>query len=265
MPNGPSPDLSDYAEWVKYKPGVVTFTGVTVKEVLQVSPQGIVFINDADELQWEYEDSTCSNGVAATAEAAALIAQLGLAGFKREKLHRAQVLIAAGLSCAFDDREPQCERHFAAAKDLVRTRQTERLQTAYLLAVLIAAILLSASGSLIVLRTGDVQREFAIGVTLGIIGALISVSQRFRSIAIDRYSSVFFTVVAGTARVLFGGLFGLALVILQKSGIVLAGIEGNIYALAAAALVAGFSERAIPDLFGKVESTFAEREREVPT
>ena len=247
--------------WSEYKPGTLTSLGATVKEVLEVSTNGIVFLNTDDELQWEYEDSACVNGVAATAEASGLIAQLGFAGLSGENLRRAHLLIAAGLSCAFDDKSEQGERHFAAAMDFVQTRQAERLQTAYLLAVLISGLVLASSGLAALLRNYDpVQREFLIGVSVGAVGAVVSVSQRFRNIVINRYGSLRFIAIAGAARVLFGSLFGFTLVILEKSGLVLAGIGGNVYALAAAALVAGFSERLIPDLIGSLESTLKKGE-----
>jgi hypothetical protein len=104
-----------------------------------------------------------------------------------------------------------------------------------------------------------VQREFVIGVSLGAMGAVLSVSQRFRTIVINRYGSLLFTIIAGSARVLFGALFGLTLLIFQKSGFVLAGIGDNPYSLAAATLVAGFSERLIPDLVGTIESSMENR------
>jgi hypothetical protein len=164
-------------------------------------------------------------------------------------------LIAAGLSCAFDDKESNCQRHFEAARDYVKTRQAERLQTAYLLAVLLTGAILAVVGVIAWTRLDNaIQREFVIAVSLGGLGAVVSVAQRFRSIVIERYGSLFFTAVAGIARVLFGGLFGFTFVILQKSGVVLAGTSGNTYAIAAASLAAGFSERLIPDLVGKIET-----------
>lgn len=100
----------------------------------------------------------------------------------------------------------------------------------------------------------QVAREFALSAAAGALGAALSVSQRFRSIPIDRFASRRFTVTGGVSRVVFGALFGVVFLMFQKSGLILAAIESNSFAISTAALVAGFSERLIPELIGTVES-----------
>ena len=56
------------------------------------------------------------------------------------------------------------------------------------------------------------------------------------------------------ARIFFGGMFGATLVLFQKAKLLLTIAEGNFYAIGSFALVAGFSERLIPELISSLET-----------
>src|SRR5205814_261204 len=105
----------------------------------------------------------------------------------------------------------------------------------------------------------SLTREFLLAAILGGVGAIISVSQRFNSIEVERYMSHHLATIGGCSRAVFGCSFGAVFLLFQKAGIILSAANDQPWFLAAAALVAGFSERAIPEVLAQFESQIAAR------
>jgi len=232
----------------------MTQTGETVQEILQFGTKGIIFLNKKGELVWEYDDS-CPNGVSATGFASGLNAQASILGLRRTGLRRVQRLIAAGLASAFDDPTPrEGASFFDDARALLLVAQTETLQRTYLISVLLVAAAISSIGLYFASLALQPYADFALASAMGSVGALVSVSQRFGEIKLERYASRSFTSIAAVARVFLGAIFGAVLFLLQRGGIVLSVTADNRYTLAAFALAAGFSERLVPDLIGALEA-----------
>jgi hypothetical protein len=104
---------------------------------------------------------------------------------------------------------------------------------------------------------GQVGFEVILGGLVGAIGAIISVVSRGDSLNLDANAGKTIHLTEGTARIIVGisGAFLVTLAI--KGGILLSGIKfsGNQFSvLLAFAIVAGASERLVPNLIGKVEN-----------
>jgi hypothetical protein len=97
------------------------------------------------------------------------------------------------------------------------------------------------------------SNTFLVSAIFGAAGAMISVSQRFQRIAAELYATRKFTAVGGAARVGYGAAFGALFMLFHDAGLVLQLDRGNNSLLYAAAFVAGFSERAIPELLQRLE------------
>ncbi|MEM1206831.1 MAG: hypothetical protein AAGN66_26590 [Acidobacteriota bacterium] len=97
----------------------------------------------------------------------------------------------------------------------------------------------------------------------GVAGALISVLQRFRTIATSKYASMRSMKIDGAIRMILGGSFGALFLLLQNGELLLGGLTSNPEATASFALVAGFSERLIPGILEKLGQKVEVRTQEV--
>lgn len=252
-PPGPSPRTPS---WLSYRVGDVSrSTGSQISEILYRSEKSFIFLNPADRLQCEFDESACIDGDDSMAQASDLVCQARLNHFSKRIRRRAFGLIASGLTRALDTRTAGDKTDFFRdAREFLRFRRREGLQFVYLLSALLGVVAISAVSFLSQLLAIEANgRSFLLAAHFGSLGALISISQRSRKIAIPRYASRFYAVAGGGSRIFFGAVFGAALLLLQKAGLVLNLLDSNPYALYAASLVAGFSERLIPELIGQFE------------
>ncbi len=262
-PPGPSPRSPS---WLSYRVGDVSrSTGSPISEILYRSEKSFIFLDPADRLQCEFDEGACIEGDDTMAQASDLVCQARLNHFSRRIRRRALGLIASGLTRALDTRTAgEKTDFFRDAREFLRFRRREGLQFVYLLSALLGVVVISAVSLLSPLLAIDATgRSFLLAAHFGSVGALISISQRSRKIAIPRYASRFYAVAGGGSRIFFGAVFGAALLLLQKAGLVLHLLDANAYALYAASLVAGFSERLIPELIGQIEKQL--RPDETPT
>src|SRR5262249_22023257 len=88
----------------------------------------------------------------------------------------------------------------------------------------------------------------------GGVGAIASVLQRISSLEISPYAPLWYAVLQGAARVLVGALFGVFFALANKANLVLGTFANNLYAIAAFGVLAGISERFVPEIIRKMES-----------
>jgi hypothetical protein len=86
----------------------------------------------------------------------------------------------------------------------------------------------------------------------GVIGASISIIQRGGSLTVNPFVPVSHVVFQGLIRVLLGVIFGALLVIAAQANITLGIINNNNWSLFIFSVVAGFSERLIPDILERI-------------
>lgn len=180
-PNPASPS------WLSYRVGdVCRSTGSQISEILYRSEKSFIFLDPADHLQCEFDESACIDGDDSMAQASDLVCQARLNHFSRRIRRRAFGLIASGLTRALDTRTAGDRTDFFRdAREFLRFRRREGLQFVYLLSALLGVVVISAvsflSQSLAIEATG---RSFLLAAHFGSVGALISISQRSRKIAI---------------------------------------------------------------------------------
>lgn len=259
-PHGASDgDALDERPWLKYQPGDRSDSGDIIDDIFQRSFQCCVFLNFSGNLQWEYH-SSCVDGDASSAVAMRLIAQVNSSVFRERSRRRVFGILADALANALDARVPNETRDFFEfARVAVEAARTEALHITYLVASTIAAsVIVVALLPSALLRLREPYRLFAICAALACMGALLSVWLRFTKIPIQMFTSHLYTAVGGVSRVVFGAFFGCIFLLFQKAGVLLTVIRGD-YAIGAAALVAGFSERMIPELLAAFESEIKQK------
>jgi hypothetical protein len=140
----------------------------------------------------------------------------------------------------------------------VRTKAKERARLSYVLASLATATVLA----LVVVPIyfyfripASNLRLVILGGCFGAVGATISVLQRSPSLELDPWMSRRYHALQGVTRIVLGFIFGGIFVIASKANFVLGVIRNTPYPLLILCIVAGFSERLIPELLSKFEST----------
>lgn len=91
-----------------------------------------------------------------------------------------------------------------------------------------------------------------IGVFGGALGAMISVLQRAKDLKVELYESVELILLQGGVRISLGCAFGVVALVSSKSGLLLELLSQSDNKMFLLSVIAGFSERLIPDFIGKV-------------
>jgi len=93
-----------------------------------------------------------------------------------------------------------------------------------------------------------------IGGLCGAVGASISVLQRNPTLRIDPFVGRGYIAFQGAARIILGFIFGCIFVIASKANFILGIVGDNLYPILILSVVAGLSERFIPELLSRFEA-----------
>lgn len=245
--------------WRQYRPGAEGGLGVQISEVLHCTHECIVYIGIDDSVYAEANTSDNDKKrlwSVAIDESDALAVELRHFVRDRRSVQQGLRLLGAALATQLATSSSQQTLDvFGGVRAYIDVRRRETLQIYYFVAASATTAALLLALLLLPVLTREAQR-FLICASTGALGALVSVSQRLRSIAIERYSSRLYTSIGGASRIVFGGVFGAVLLLFQEAGLLLAIVATNIKLSAAAAFVAGFSERLLPDLLARFEKQF---------
>jgi hypothetical protein len=240
--------------WNGYTAGGVDKHGKQIRDLIHLDFWSCVYTTEDDRIGWQHRGSRCIDAPVSAAESSALLNELRAvvkdAGVRRDGIR----LIATCLSRAFIQRITNDDRNFfTAARDFLDTKRREALHITYLASAFAASAIIASAG--LALSPYVAQSDYFVAAALGAVGGFVSVAQRFRSLPIDAFSSVRYTAVSGTIRAILGGVFGALFLLFQRAGLLLSVINGRPAAIYSLALIAGFSERFIPELLHRLEST----------
>jgi hypothetical protein len=217
----------------------------------------VVYITEEEEdgLGWSADSAFCVDVGASLAEASDLLNELRAVIDRPSVRRRGCQIIGVELARAFQERVAGDTRDFfAVARQFVDASLRERLHLRYVVAAFVTTCVVSTACVAGALRLAG-SPTFFVAAALGGVGALVSVTQRFRRIPLERYSSSFYTAAAGVSRICVGAVFGALFLMFQKAGLLLAIATDQPFLLFSAAFVAGFSERMIPEILERLETT----------
>lgn len=256
--------------WLNYKVGGQDSGNLKIIEIIHLTQRGAIYLTPGDtrlgeRLSWDEEENIGAHWNRATADAIALLTQVRLTIDDPIVRGRAIVMIGISLARALETTDANAnEDFFVRAREFVTARQREILQIRYfataVVTFIVTTIVLGLAAYLI-----PVARDFLIAALVAGVGGIISVSQRFRSVQVEPYTSRLFTQIGGGSRICFACIFGAIFLLFQKAGIVLSVAAGQPFLMMAGAFVAGFSERAIPELLEQFERQIASRKKNSET
>jgi hypothetical protein len=91
------------------------------------------------------------------------------------------------------------------------------------------------------------------GPIFGSGGAGVSVMQRSKNIELDNRLPIQSIYLQASIRILLGAVFGEIFIFASKANLIMGTINNDLFSLCVFSLVAGFSERFIPDLIDRLE------------
>lgn len=246
-----------------------------IQELIHKTRSFIVYLDDTYSVQWvtDMEEDGYASDFGAVISRASYLEELG----KGEQLllpnqrHSFQRLLGQSVARVLDDRNSDNAKEILnKAESFLKARTTERARKWFISATAISTcIALTGILLLWIFRNGAISRigatavELAIATGAGALGALISVVLRLGKLNVDAFAGKEIHHFEGVMRVI-GGMSGALLIGLAiKSGLILGTIntsENSLTLLLAISIVAGASERIVPNLIKQVEGTMFKSE-----
>ena len=240
-----------------YKEGVESELGIKIHRIIAISPNAVTYFDENFGLVFEFEPKNIKTD---SAKVKLLHQTL------HEKIPEG---ISKGLQkkllrelghCLFSALEAEnYETSEALFEPFIETvEKVKSPEFAILEYTIISAILTIAFSSVLALfyfYLVESQAIFAMAMLCGaggVVGSLFSTLQRQITINLDLMASRAFVVMQSLIRVISGLLAGIILFLASKSDIALGFAKDNFFTLLLFCVLAGFSERLIPDLFNKL-------------
>ncbi len=262
----------DQPKWENYKAGTCIEEGHKISSILGKDEISCVWMDEKSGLWWDYNKTVALNARPYIAYAVRLHMQVK-ATIPEKRW--AQVIpylgsrLFSGLLKSTQGDDTFDPAYFSNVEELIETKSREASHSVYLFSgsvlVLVLGLLWIAVyfSSSVEFRTSGIFKIF-FGSTAGSVGALLSIVSRFRSIEIQRYASSASIGTQSITKVLLGFLSGGFLVLAIQAGFISVSAD-NLYAIGVFCVVAGFSERLVPELMGKLENRVVEKNRDSET
>lgn len=243
-----------------YKIGDKCKTGQEIDCILGQNETFVVFTTKDNHLRWEHTDK--NEGIPNEHLGAILQFNNLMAGIAASvpKLYRHVAYTQLGkslfsaLNCPDTINPLTC---FTNVENYIKAKAEERARLFYVLASMAALLLLALvfllTYSYIKAASPDIAL-IELGGLCGAIGAIISVLQRNSTLEVNPFNGVGYLAFQGIARIILGVIFGCFFVIASKANFILGIFNDDPFPLFTLSVVAGFSERFVPELLGRFEA-----------
>jgi len=225
-----------------------------VKYVYGFETEWAVYKDKHDELRYDYPDRPAKL-TAAVVEFNRLlnISRMKLTNGDQKHMHRILGYDLAACFAAGQAYDPNS--HFISSRDFVNGKVEGNLRAKYVMwSVVWALALLALTGfaTLMFWRGGNISWQLTLGAMGGVLGATISVMQRGSNLTVNPLAPPLQIVFAGLTRIALGMIFGFVLVVAAKANISLGIVKDSMWSLFVFTIVAGLSERFVPDILESI-------------
>lgn len=241
---------------LKYDVGDSHPSGGKVDFICGHSDDVIVFLDSAGLLQWE-------TALTILTDVQRLVHQefdrlYGLVTAWIPKPRRRPHIHALGSALFLALSEPDGTKavgHFADLSGRILHEAQRQGRLAYFLAGTVGAVGVSAIAVGLIALIPDVTfREIASGAVAGSFGAWTSILQRSSKLRLDPFETSPHLRFQGATRIALGIVFGLVAVAAIRSGILFPAAASDVWLQSIVVFLAGFSERLVPELLGRLEA-----------
>jgi hypothetical protein len=266
-----------YEDFSVYKEGD-DFPRLNKKIHLLIRKKGeyIVFLDKHLYVHWyfnaAYEDAGFAKDYGEVVIRQANLEATSILLLKGPQLEVFRRLLGESIARLLEDRESEnAQQMLDKAEVFLRARSRERARFWYLSATLTATAVALAAGVFAwsfrqrvaaAIGVGEGTVELLLGAGVGSFGALLSVLLRSDDLAIDVSAGRFVHYFEGTMRALIGVAAGFLFALTIKSNILLGAVNRSERAtpiLLVICIIAGASERLLPDLIKQLEGTLVGR------
>jgi len=241
-----------------YKEGDISELGVPILKVIGIAEHIVVYFDDEYELVYEFEKEEIATDSAEVNIYCQSLKQEIPEGIPDSLLKELRRELGHCLFNALKAPDVEASRKLFEPFDakLKTIKSPEYAIVEYISISLIISLIFTLPLVLMYFHFSSTNSGWAIVFVCsiaGIVGSLFSVLQRNISYDLDLKSSRKLVVMQSMSRVMSGMLAALILYLASNSNIALGFASENQYALILFCVLAGFSERLIPDLFNKLE------------
>lgn len=234
----------------------------------------IVFIDQEQRVRWlsSFSSSELTEASRSLIARARLIATYPTSSFKDKQYRTWLRMIGESLALALSDDAENSKQTLSMAETFVNARARERARLWYVKASLLAFLTLAIVGILLTLVPQQVSEtpswlDETIGeaVLFGVVGAEFSILLRLNNLQVDPGAGRDAHYVEAVIRILMGAFAAIIAVVAVQADIILSFVDtsseaDNGWLVPTVALLAGVSERIVPGILHKVETSALEEE-----
>lgn len=225
-----------------------------VEYVYGYSSNFIVYLNNRNIIAYDYERiPTRLIPVVAEFHRLQHISNCALKDGDKEAI---TPILGTDLASAFGSTDTTAPSlHFLSSREFITNRSDAILRSEYVKSSVLSSTILLIALAIITyyLKKYSVSGWLVVlGSVGGIIGATISIIQRGVTLTVNPFVPIPHVVFQGIVRVGLGGVFGALLIVASKANLTLGILDNNIWSLFIFSVVAGLSERFVPDILDRI-------------
>jgi hypothetical protein len=242
---------------VQLKAGEKCATGSEVLVILGQNSKITVFTTTDNQLRWQYHENGGNIPEAQMPivhDFDSLMAEIKLRVPKHNRRDIFERLGKALFAAVTSDIGGEANKYYDPIRAIISQATDQHSRFIYTVFALVAAVPAIAALILIGHYWFSQQFIYFVGAAFGAAGAAISVMHRMKSITQEASLSDGFVYLHSGIRILLGMTFGALFVYAAKANLILGALNNDDRALGVFALVAGFSERLMPDLLERLET-----------
>ena len=250
----------------RYQVGAKTDSGHTITTVLGQSKRVTVYISDEGHLRWDYygnDGNLPPDRYPAIEMFDGLLNRIGSELSQSDK-NLARTLLGKALFSALEaDAAISPEITFKKVSIFIEERAKQFGRFVYTVSALVTFVLICTCLGFVARLHPDLNSTVGLMVFCGIAGgtgSVISVLQRGSALNTDPLSAVYYLIFQGASRAILGCTFGSLFALFNRSHLLLSALATTPEAIVCLAVIAGVSERFIPELMTSFETGMATRQ-----